>query len=79
MLKLNDDLIRQQLAISAKFSELVKDLNIIKMADAGVIDIASLNDEQKEDIIVWIHNDDDNIPPIIKEYIEKCKLCLKNF
>ena len=70
---MKDELVKSELAISSKFEELIKDLDIIKMADAGIMDITSLSDKEKEDIIIWIHNDDNNVPQIIKEYIDKCK------
>ena len=73
---ISEELIRQELANSQKFFTLVKNLDIKKMAVAGVINIGSLSEREREDIMVWIHEKEveyewENVPTAIKKYVEK--------
>jgi hypothetical protein len=67
-----DYILRDACISSKKFTEIVKDLDVIKMADLPPIDFSPLTDGERQEVIEWTFIDIPT-PKIIQEFIDKCK------
>ena len=58
---------------SDRWLDIVKELDVIKVADVPALYFEILNEDEKQEVIDWAENKIDSTPEIIADHFRKCE------
>ena len=69
------DITRGILMSSSLWQELTSELDVMAMADVGILDINSWPECDHEEVRTWaVAGTRDEMPSLIKDYLDKCRV-----